>query len=300
MALPNLRPLNFGEILDAAFTLYRRHFVTFAATALIPTGVMVLAFLLLGGSYIAAMTSPDPEAMMGGAALGSMMLVFLLAGVAFLVAYGALTHQAAQAYTGQPTSVGGGMRVGLRTAPRLLGATILTFLAIFLVMIGLALVATVTVMLLAQGGAAAAMAGTMVVFVVIGVVYLAAIGLFFAVFPAVVVEGAGPFRALERSVRLARGSVLRIVGMMLVTILITYLPVMAVLALTGGFAAMYNPDVVPSTGQFVTQQLLTMGVGVLTTPFMIAVIVLLYFDRRVRTEALDVQMAADRLAFAGD
>jgi hypothetical protein len=87
---------------------------------------------------------------------------------------------------------------------------------------------------------------------------------------------------------------------MLVTLLITYLPMFAVLALTGGFAQLANPGALPSPTQFITQQVLAMGVGVLTGPFMIAVIVLLYFDRRVRTEALDVQMMTDRLAVAGD
>ena len=41
MALSNLRPLSFGEILDSAFTLYRRNFATFVLTALIPTGVLI-------------------------------------------------------------------------------------------------------------------------------------------------------------------------------------------------------------------------------------------------------------------
>jgi hypothetical protein len=40
-------------------------------------------------------------------------------------------------------------------------------------------------------------------------------------------------------------------------------------------------------------------VGVLTTPFLASVIVLLYFDRRVRTEALDVQILTEQLGLAG-
>jgi hypothetical protein len=118
--------------------------------------------------------------------------------------------------------------------------------------------------------------------------------------PAIVVEGAGPLEALERSFTLARGALGRVIGLMLVTLLITYLPMMAVMAFTGGFAQIMNPDAIPTAGQFITQQVLSMGVGILTTPFMVAVIVLLYFDRRVRTEALDVQMMTDQLAVAGD
>lgn len=143
------------------------------------------------------------------------------------------------------------------------------------------------------------MVGGFLMVVLMVAVYLGIIGLLFAVAPAVIVERAGPLEALERSFTLARGALGRVIGLMLVTILITYLPMIAVLAVTGGFAQLANPGAVPSGAQFITQQVLSMGVGILTTPFMAAVIVLLYFDRRVRTEALDVQMMTDSLAVAG-
>jgi hypothetical protein len=54
--------------------------------------------------------------------------------------------------------------------------------------------------------------------------------------------------------------------------------------------------VVPSPGQFWLQQVANSVTGALTTPFLVASLVILYFDRRVRTEALDVQLAADALA----
>jgi hypothetical protein len=153
--------------------------------------------------------------------------------------------------------------------------------------------------LLGSMGAGAAVVGGVLMFVLIFAAYLGVIGLLFAVAPAVVVERAGPLEALERSVTLARGALGRVIGLMLVTMLITYLPVMGVMAVTGGFTQLANPEAVPTGAQFITQQVLSMGVGILTTPFMVAVIVLLYFDRRVRTEALDVQMMTDSLAVAG-
>ena len=36
MPYTHIRPLEFGEVLDGAFALYRRHFVDFFLTALIP------------------------------------------------------------------------------------------------------------------------------------------------------------------------------------------------------------------------------------------------------------------------
>lgn len=299
MALPTLRPLGFGEILDGAFNLYRHNFATFVLTALIPTAVVLVGFMLLGGSLFAAMASNDQTAMMG-AMLGTGLLVIVVAMVAFLVMYGALAHQAAQAYTGQPASVGDGIRAGLKAAPRLLGASIVAWVGLVVVIFGVALVGTLISLVLAALGPMMAALGGVLMFLLVFGVMLAAVGMLFGVLPVVVVENAGPLRALERSLELARGAVGRVVGLMLVTLLITYLPMIAVMAFTGGFAQMANPDAVPTPTQFITQQVLAMAIGLFTGPFMVSVMVLLYFDRRVRTEALDVQMMTDRLALAGD
>lgn len=298
MALPALRPLSFGEILDGAFTLYRRNFVTFAVTALLPTAAMMIAMLMLGGGFMAAMASGDPGALMG-AALGGLLLIVPVAVVAMLVMWGGLTHEASQTYTGHPISLGDGLRAGLRYALPLLAAFAVSMTAAVVAVMAIVFLGGILIAVLGSMGGAAAVFGSLLMAVLIAAAYLGVIGLLFAVAPAVIVERAGPLEALERSVTLARGALGRVIGLMLVTIVITYLPMLAVLAVTGGFAQLANPEVLPSTGQLVTQQVLSMGVGILTTPFMVAVIVLLYFDRRVRTEALDVQMMTDSLAVAG-
>ncbi|HEX6369565.1 MAG TPA: hypothetical protein VF006_11665 [Longimicrobium sp.] len=298
MALPVFRPLAFGEILDGAFTLYRRNFATFALTALIPTIGVIAGFLMLGDGFVAAMTSTNPEEM-AVELLSGMAIVILLGTVGALTMWPALTHEAVQAYTGRPTSVGDGFRAGFRVLLPLLGAACLAWFALVVAGMGVAIVLVVIMMVFT------AMGGVMVGvgMVITGILYVAfvlgAVALLFAVVPAVVVEGAGPLEALERSFTLARGALGHVVGVILVAVLIAYLPMMAVMALTGGFAQIINPKAIPSPGQFITQQVLGMGVGILTTPFLVAVIVLLYFDRRVRTEALDVQMATDSLAVAG-
>lgn len=298
MTVPNFRPLGFGEILDGAFTLYRRNLLTFLVTSLVPTVAMAAMFYVFGGAYFEAVLSGDPTALMS--AMGTFFLGMFLGGLAYVVLWAALTREASQAYLGQPTSVGDGMSTGLRKLVPVVLAGIVIGFAMMVVIFAVAMVVGV---IGAVAGSTGSTAVTVIVglitFVGMGAAYLMAIAMLFAVLPAIVIEDKGPIQAIARSFDLARGALGRIVGLMLVTILITYLPVMAVLLVTGGFANFADPEAMPSTGQFMTQQLLGLGVGVLTTPFMVAVIVLLYFDRRVRTEALDVQMAADRLAVAG-
>lgn len=299
MALPNLRPLSFGEILDGAFTLYRRNFVTFVVTALIPSAVVIAALVVMGGGLFAAMASNDPTAILG-AVLGAGLLIGIVAFASVLMMWGALTREASQSYTGQPTSLGDGIQSGLRSILPLFGAAFIALVGMVVAGFGVGLVLAIFVGVFAAMGGAMAVLGGVLALAGWFAFVLVAVAVLFAVTPAVVVEGAGPIQALERSFTLARGALGRVIGLMLVTLLITYLPGVAVMAVTGGFTSIMNPEVVPTASQMMTQQLLGWGVSILTTPFMVAVIVLLYFDRRVRTEALDVQMMADRLAVAGD
>lgn len=299
MSHPILRPLALGEILDGAFTLYRRNFPTFLITALIPTLGVAAGFVMLGSGYVQAMTSPDPPAVFAQMMSG-LWKMMLLGVAATLVMWPALTRQAAQAYTGQPTSVADGFSAGARAMLPLLGAAIVAAIGMLLAGFGVGIVLTIVVMIFGAMGTVMGVVGAMLLALGYVAFFFAAFAVLFAVVPAVVVEGAGPIEALERSFTLARSGLRKVAGVMTVAMMISYLPMMAVMAFTGGIAQMMDSSNVPSAGQFITQQLLSTGVGVLTTPFLASVIVLLYFDRRVRTEALDVHMMTDSLAVAGD
>jgi hypothetical protein len=232
--------------------------------------------------------------------MGGLWKMMLIGVAATLVMWPALTRQAAQAYTGQPTSVPDGFSAGARAALPLLGAGILAGIGMTLAGAGVAIALTLLLVLFGALGTVMGVLGMVVMIVGYLAFFFIAFAVLFGVVPAIVVEGAGPIDALERSFTLARSGLGKVAGVMTVALLISYLPMMAVMMFTGGLAQMMNPSDVPTAGQFVTQQILSTGVGILTTPFLASVIVLLYFDRRVRTEALDVQMMTDSLAVAGD
>jgi hypothetical protein len=294
-----LRALSFGEVLDGAFTLYRRNFVTFFCTALIPMLVMIGAFLLLGDDLFAGVMSGDPMRS-AQAMLGVMPVLFGVGLLTFLVMWGAIARQASQSYLAEPTSIGDGWRAGLGAFFPLLGAALMVIIMLMVAFFAVGIVLGIVMAISGGGGGeAGATVLSFFLFMIGGASYLATISLLFAVVPAVVIEGKGPLQAMGRSFDLARGAIWRIVGLMVVTLLITYLPGFAVMVLTGGFADLFRPSGMPTQGQFMTQQVLGLAVNILTSPFMAAVIVLQYFDRRVRTEGLDVQMAADNLAVAG-
>ncbi|HEX2078151.1 MAG TPA: hypothetical protein VHG08_10595 [Longimicrobium sp.] len=300
----NLRPLSFGEILDGAFTLYRRNFASFAGTALASAaGLLVLAAVV--GISVAVLI---PYLM------GSMVLMVLAALLALtaimamvMLMWGALAWRASQAYTGHATRLGESLAAGGRSAMKLVGVAVAAVLLTF---------AGLWVVVQAMEGAMFLLgsAGGPVVRVLLVVVALAGMlgvpavvmAALFATLPAVVLEEKGPVQAVSRSFSLVEGSLWRVAGVLLVALIITALPGVAVLWASGGFEMLYDPAsaavnaaMEPMSRQIV-EQLLSWFVSVLTTPFLVSVIVLLYYDRRVRTEALDVRLAADRLAVAGD
>lgn len=172
-----------------------------------------------------------------------------------VVALGALTHLAARAYLGQPVSVGAALRRGVSRFPSLAATLVLLGIALALGWMGL-------------------MVGAAVVFV-----------LGFAVVPAVVIENAAPFPAIRRSLFLANDDALRIFLILVVAYVITLLPSMAV-----EFTVRLGAG--PFVGQSRLADVLSALVAALTYPFSTAVTVILYYDRRVRAEGLDMELAA--------
>jgi hypothetical protein len=259
MSHPRLRPLAFGEILDGAFQLYRRHFSALFLAALVPFVPLIAVYFLMAVAVSVVGTTAGLIVMMAGGLLTVPLVV-----VGFFVSMAALTYMTARAYTGEPVSTEAGIRYGLSRFWPLVGALLL---AGFLIMLGTLL------------------------FIVPGIILYC---MFFAVIPAVVIEKQGPTDALRRSRELARGALGRIFALLLVAGIIAALPGMV---LGMGSALAFGAGVDDYTLPWLTfavqsgQQLLT----ALTWPFSFAATVLLYYDRRVRAEALDVEMAAEGL-----
>ena len=295
MSTAHLRPLSFGEILDSAFSLYRRHFVALLSAALIP---LIPSMLLTGVITRAALTDePSDAAAAFGAALIPLMLLGFVVG---LVMWAALTRMLGEAWTGGEVSVGDGYRRGLRAFFPLVGSMLLVYVILMVAMFGVLVAGMLVAAMLGAIGMAVGNQTVTVLLMIPALLltiaaFFAAASTMFGVLPAIVIEKYGPAEAILRSVRLSRGAIPRVTGIMMVTFLIIFLPMLFVMAVTGGFAAFTDPGSVPSAGSFWLQQVANSLTSALTTPFMIASMVILYFDRRVRTEAFDVQLAADAL-----
>jgi hypothetical protein len=264
MSFAQLRPLSFGELLDGAFTLYRRHFASLVLTALVPLLVNVLLWLGLA----AAIGGSGSDAGAGIYFVGlvaSWPVLLLTSGFASA----ALAYFIGRAYTGNPVTPRQALAAAGSRFFGITGAVVVTFA---LLMIGFLLCFVPALFV----GAAC-----------------------FAVFPVLMLERRGPIDSINRSYDLAKNAWGEIFLVLLVIYLIAAMPGMAV----GGAGVFANVlaagDATRTLEVQALMQVVTQLVSALTTPFSIAGVVLLYYDRRVRTEALDVQMMAEALGGPG-
>jgi|SRR5688500_4568728 len=253
-----LRPLSFSEVLDTSFDLYRSNFaVMFGMTLVpqIPTILFWLAAPLLVGNDIEMLQLAS-------------LLIMPYSLLVFILLMGSLTDAAGRAYGGERPTIGGSLGRGARK---------LIPMAIALFIFGL--------------------------FIFIGFVFLIVPGLilfamWFCIPQAIVLEDRGPIDALGRSRQLSRGARMRIFGALVVAWIITLLPALAMWAVAGvspqGRDAMLG---VGDSAAWITGliQACSTVLSAVTWPFLMIVTTLLYYDRRARTEAPDLEDAAVRL-----
>ena len=278
-----MRPMRVTETVDTAVALFRANWRPFMAiVAIVTIPLTFVQQLVTRGSFQAFPTSFDPSTTTATPApsAGVVVSTVILSMIGFLIVRpfltAAMTRAISAAYLAQSVDVGAAYRFALRRFGSVLWVQILEILALIGVGIAFVLVATVLT---------AAHVVPVVVLLAIGVFILVAVLLvrWIIATPAVVVEDARGAKALRRSWDLTRSSFWRLFG----TLLLTYL-----LAGIVGFIVGTVPTIASA---FVPAGWLLRVIGgvlsaIVTTPFISAVTVLLYFDARIRREGLDIAM----------
>ena len=255
-----LLPRGVGEVVDAAIALYRRHFkllVGTAAVVIVPVQILSSfasrnAVSQIGDTFRALQKGLTPATTTTSVGPPGGLLALLA--LPFLTA--ALATAAASCYMGRAITPGRAWRTTMRRIWAVLGLGILRFL----------------------------ITGAGFVFFMVPAIFLYIRLLVAPV--ALVVEGAGPVLALERSWRLTSGQWWRTCGvevlkglMALFGYLLIEIPAFLLAIVTGPVGWL----------------LLAIGsslVQVLVAPFLVAVTVVVYFDLRIRKEAFDLAVTA--------
>lgn len=253
-----LRPLGLGEKLDAAFSLYRRNFLTLIAIV----AIIVIPFELLTAvlSSNSEIFDPATEEFQSGAVLMSLALV-VLGFVANTLATGSATKAIADDYLGETPDWQDSIKYGFsRLWPLVLGS-ILFGIGIF---IGLILL------------------------IIPGIILWVSWSIWV---PAVIVEDLSATGALGRSNQLVKGRRWPVFGYFIVVYVIVWL----VSALAAGLLGALILGGAEGSAYTAANAVINIVLALFTTPFVVAATVVLYFDERVRKEAFDVAHLAAQI-----
>jgi hypothetical protein len=289
-----LRPLDFGDILDGALKAVRFNPKAMVGMSAIVLSVFLVPSVALGIGATRLSTAPlDKLGPAGKALLGlpSAVAQSLITSLVTALLSGLLIQVVGQAVLGRKPDLGQTWRSTRGKLPTLLALTLLRLLFGLLAMGALL---GPGVLLLVNSNFAG---GFFAMF--FGFLGYLAVTLFVSTklsmaAPAIVLEGHGLGTGLRRSFALTRGPAFwRILGITLAAGLLAGLAG-ALLGSPFTFIGMLVPVFLGQDGEsaqmivtFVSQ-LSAVLTGSVTTPFMAAVTGLLYIDRRMRLEALDV------------
>ena len=296
-----LRPLALGDLYGAVIKAIRGNVAATMGLAFVTTLIFLVPTTALG-AWVASQESLDLESTQTlfpvAGTLGSVVPSLGTSGSAILLT-GFVAFVISQAVMGRKVTAGQTWEGTRGRLIPLVGATIVTGLAILL-----ALTAVLVLPVIAVVGAATASDNSGLVGAILLAVVAALVAIVLVLFlstrlafvgVAVVLEKVGVGEGITRSWRLTSGSQFwRVLGIRFLTSIIVGVAaqILAVpLGIIGGVGIVASGD----PGNVYVFQAIVAGVsglitGALTTPFTAGVDALLYVDQRIRREGFDVQL----------
>ena len=267
---PAVRPMSVGELIDAGFRIMKRQLVPLIKiTAVFTIPVQVFSILISlsirNGPQAFIENGSDGRQVVRWDAFRNLMtglgLVSLLSFLMGLIVAGAITRVVAQDYFGNSVNAKESILYALRKFFPLLGAGILVVIGMF-------------------AGLVACLIPGIFLFVAWSVAT-----------PALVVEDIGPIRAMSRSMALIKPRWWPVFGLRILLLLMASIA-SAMLQLPVGLIF----DSSSVTG-VIANGVFSGIIGLFVIPFSAAIMVMLYFDARVRQEGFDLQLGLAALDF---
>jgi hypothetical protein len=293
----DLRPLTLAELLDRSFSTYRRHLWLFVGIMAVPA-----AFAMVTGVLLRLVNTPPPRNMPPADVFRYMLPILLgsfLFGIVYILVYtfalGATTIAVSELFLGREATVASAYRRVRRCAGRLIALFVWGTLRLVGAWIGLVIASAfvgfmlgLVVRFFAVLFLPFALVASFVVVVFMTVRYGVAV-------PAVVLEGITGSDGLRRSVELTQGNLGRVFLLMLCATMIAY----ATAAIFQGpfvmasFVAGLGTPTAAALG--IAGTILGAIGGMFSGPLMIIGLAMMYYDLRIRKEALDLQLMLENL-----
>lgn len=292
-----LRPLRLGDMFEGALRTMRRN-----PEATIGMAVLVLAVLMVP-SLAMTMLIPTlfPDLALVDALSIASLIPTLFNSLATLTLSGFVIYVVSEAALGDRVGIGQTWVAVRGRIPALVGISILNFLIVFGLLLGVVLIGVLLAVALGPVGAILMVVGMLALIPFLLWLY-ARLSLGAA---SVVLEKAGPATGIKRSWALTTGKeAWRVLG---ITLLAGILASIFAAIIGGLLAVLIGTIITAVSGDFSTQYYLqvvvdhlsTFLIGAIVTPFTAGVTALLYLDQRMRREGLDVGLvraAQDRTA----
>jgi len=293
----DLRPLSLAELLDRAFSLYRRHFLLFVGIMALPSVAMLIVAILMqfmdGPAPAATGAAANPEEAIGLIVLvfGAFVLMMILYWITYAVALGASTAAVAEIYKAQPATIAGAYgamrgRIG-RLAWLLLQVGVRLFGVLLLV------------------GAAAALGGAGFGVVLHPALGIAAMVLIFGggfllfcwmalryaiVVPPAVLEDHTASESIARSVELTYGNRWRVLVLLIFTGIVNYAGLMLFQWPFLAAAMIAGPETTTGFWLNLSGAVTGAAASAVTSPLAVVAMAVLYYDLRIRKEGLDLEI----------
>ncbi len=312
----DLRPLAIGELLDRVFTLYRRHLSTFVGIMAVPAlfGLaMAVSVLTLQHLYMPMLTpenrgldaqinSPQFAMTVLGIAAGYIVLIVLY-WTAYTLALGAATFAVSEIYAGREISIAGAFDRARTRVWRLMLLALLWMLLIIVPGMSLIAVGAAFVAVAAVRQTPEVMILGVLIMMIGGVVFIGAfiyLSLRYSMSAAsLMLEGTSASGALRRSAFLTRGYLGRVFLVSLVAAMLAYTAAMLLqMPFNVASAVMGKTSALGFWLDMTGAVCGTIG-NILTAPVMVIGVAVLYYDLRVRKEALDLQVMMSALENPG-
>lgn len=288
-AMPELKPLEMGQLIDRATRLYRQNFLKFIGIISItqlPSSVFAVLLTVFSAQSERLVNLDDPFA--PGSLIASVLSgAFLTSIVAFVLSQigtAALTRAIADQYLGHPVSIGDSYRKLGRAWLSLLGGTFLAGIVMVAIMAALFILVLIPCIGAVFAFLFAIPGSGMLLFW--GSLVLPLIA------PVVVIERQRARYALHRAWDLARRRFWWAFGFAVLLTMFSYLIVVGpTFLIVFGLQSMVGSGL-NEVISAVIQQLATFILSVLYYPLQLTCITLLYFDIRIRTEGFDLEVLA--------
>ena len=298
-----LRPLTLGDLYGAVIKAIRGNVAATMGLAFVTTLIFLVPTTALG-AWVASQESLDIESTQDlfpiAGTLGSVVPSLGTSGSAVLLT-GFVAFVISQAVMGRRVTAGQTWEGTRGRLLPLVGATIVTGLAVLLALAAVLVFPVLAVVAAAQAADDSGLVGAILLAVAAALVAIALV-LFLStrlafVGVAVVLEKAGVGQAIARSWRLTSGSQFwRVLGIRILTSIIVGIAAQILafpLGIIGGVGIVATGD---PENLYVWQAIIAgisgLITGALTTPFTAGVDALLYVDQRIRREGFDVQLIA--------